>query len=63
LRIVRIYQVMEAFQIISARKNGSTFAELARVSGKPEAEVRAVINSHKMNPEPPLKACAMPPVT
>jgi hypothetical protein len=54
---------MEAFQIISARKNGSTFAELARVSGKPEAEVRAVINSHKMNPEPPLKACAMPPVT
>jgi hypothetical protein len=54
---------MEASQIISARKNGSTFAELARVSGKPEAEVRAVINSHKMNPEPALKAWAMPSVT
>ena len=58
-----VYQVMEASRIISARKNGSTFAELARVSGKPEAEVRAIINSHKMNFELPLKACAMPLVT
>ena len=54
---------MEAFQIISARKNGSTFAELARVSGKPEAEIRAVINSHKVNTEPPPEAWAMPTVT
>ena len=53
-----VYQVMEASQIISARKDGSTFAELARVFGKPEAEVRAIINSHKMN-----LACAMPLVT
>ena len=53
-----VYQVLEAYQIISARKDGSTFAELARVSGKPEAEVRAIINSHKMN-----LACAMPLVT
>ena len=62
LRIVRI-SVMEAFQIIGARKNGSTFAELARVSGKPEAEVRAVINSHKVNREALPEAWPMPTVT
>jgi hypothetical protein len=39
---------MEAAQIVSARKNGSSYAEIVRVSGKPEADVRAVIALHKM---------------